>query len=179
MRISDWSSDVCSSDLPNVVAISAFTDHMIEPGRGRGIGVKGLVSRPDVSRKEQARRPGFQFYRGGTEYVSRVPKPEPEIGRKRDPAFKLDAPGLGIGGHRIRLGVDRRHRLLVRPVGAAVAPLGLAFLYASGVRQHVIKQVAGGGGAPYRAAIALGHKLGQQPAVIDMGVAEEDRKSVV
>src|SRR3546814_3012050 len=117
MRISDWSSDVCSSDLP-------------------------------------------------------------EIGRKRDPAFKLDAPGLGIGGHRIRLGVDRRHRLLVRPVGAAVAPLGLAFLYASGVRQHVIKQVAGGGGAPYRAAIALGHKLGQQPAVIDMGVAEaEDRKS--
>src|SRR3546814_9413061 len=62
----------------------------------------------------------------------------------------------------IRLGVDRRHRLLVRPVGAAVAPLGLAFLYASGVRQHVIKQVAGGGGAPYRAAIALGHKLGQQ-----------------
>src|SRR3546814_4817667 len=70
--------------------------------------------------------------------------------------------------------VDRRHRLLVRPVGAAVAPLGLAFLYASGVRQHVIKQVAGGGGAPYRAAIALGHKLGQQPAVIDMGVAEDD-----
>src|SRR3546814_14633182 len=39
---------------------------------------------------------------------------------------------------------------------------------------HVIKQVAGGGGAPYRAAIALGHKLGQQPAVIDMGVAEDD-----
>src|SRR3546814_21144064 len=68
--------------LPNAVAISAFTDHMIEPGRGRGIGVKGLVIRPDVSRKEQARRPGFQFYRGGTEYVSRVPKPEPEkIGR--------------------------------------------------------------------------------------------------
>src|SRR3546814_12570390 len=26
----------------------------------------------------------------------------------------------------------------------------------------------------YRAAIALGHKLGQQPAVIDMGVAEDD-----
>src|SRR3546814_19136467 len=72
------------------------------------------------------------------------------------------------------LGVDRRHRLIVRPVGAAVAPLGLAFLYASGVRQHVIKQVAGGGGAPYRAAIALGHKLGQQHAVIDMGVAEDD-----
>src|SRR3546814_11675208 len=39
---------------------------------------------------------------------------------------------------------------------------------------HVIKQVAGGGGAPYRAAIDLGHKLGQQPAVIDMGVAEDD-----
>src|SRR3546814_6865457 len=88
MRISDWSSDVCSSDLqgpallyrdllPNAVAISAFTDHMIEPGRGRGIWVKGLVIRPDVSRKEQARRPGCQFYRGGTEYVCRVPKPEP------------------------------------------------------------------------------------------------------
>src|SRR3546814_3834919 len=29
-------------------------------------------------------------------------------------------------------------------------------------------------GAPYRAAIALGHQLGQQPAVIDMGVAEDD-----
>src|SRR3546814_6602725 len=170
MRISDWSSDVCSSDLqgpallyrdllPNAVAISAFTDHMIEPGRGRGIGVKGLVIRPDVSRKEQARRPGFQFYRGGTEYVSRVPKPEPEIGRKRDPAFKHDAPGLGIGGHRIRIGVERRHRLLVRPVGAAVAPLGRAFLYGSGVGPHGINLVAWGGGARYQAAIALGHKL--------------------
>src|SRR3546814_12145740 len=53
--------------LPNAVAISAFTDHMIEPGRGRGIGVKGLVIRPAVSRTAQARRPGFHFYRGRSE----------------------------------------------------------------------------------------------------------------
>src|SRR3546814_12526293 len=74
---------------------------MIEPGRGRGTGVKGLVIRPDVSRKEQARRPGFQFYRGGTEYVSRVAKPEPEIGRQCAPAFHTDAPGRGRGTRKV------------------------------------------------------------------------------
>src|SRR3546814_9107666 len=51
MRISDWSSDVCSSDLPGLRA----KDHGSRPDRGRGRRVRGAAAPEPAG---AARRPG-------------------------------------------------------------------------------------------------------------------------
>src|SRR3546814_20041623 len=52
MRISDWSSDVCSSDLPGFERGDAQV-HLLEPGLVRGIELRTAVDELGVSRFQQ------------------------------------------------------------------------------------------------------------------------------
>src|SRR3546814_5716722 len=65
MRISDWSSDVCSSDLQFVVLTCGDPEHLLGDARGQGDGEFGLVQRercPAVAGLRQLRcRHGREF----------------------------------------------------------------------------------------------------------------------
>src|SRR3546814_14910712 len=49
MRISDWSSDVCSSDLKKVAALDAYREQLAEMERSFGAMLKQLPSRAEVA----------------------------------------------------------------------------------------------------------------------------------
>src|SRR3546814_2565527 len=65
MRISDWSSDVCSSDLDDVLTVSIhgapafaypyFTGFRTESGRGKGAGYNVNIPLPESITPEQYR----------------------------------------------------------------------------------------------------------------------------
>src|SRR3546814_10141932 len=52
MRISDWSSDVCSSDLPSI-----GIDHGADPGRGRPDDRQPFLDCPQPRLRQMLRRP--------------------------------------------------------------------------------------------------------------------------
>src|SRR3546814_10308307 len=54
MRISDWSSDVCSSDLPSF-AYPYFSGYRHEHGRGAGVGANLNLPLPETITPEQYR----------------------------------------------------------------------------------------------------------------------------
>src|SRR3546814_18484268 len=69
MRISDWSSDVCSSDLIDVERLNLGRDRLSRPGpRQRAIGVEQVRRDPGHRAKadddQQRRRPDDEFELG-------------------------------------------------------------------------------------------------------------------
>src|SRR3546814_12398115 len=92
MRISDWSADVCSSDLADRAAV----------GEKRGERVdRGLIARHAIGRHDDGRVADIEIH----------------IARRRDFAADLDAPGRGEvddldptegRGACVRVGVDTR-----------------------------------------------------------------------
>src|SRR3546814_3692545 len=98
MRISDWSSDVCSSDLR----------HLVQPGKGRGKGVQPLFQHQPPHEQHHgfvirnAQRPApLRIAAAGMEKLA-VDSPAPY----RD--VSRHALVVEHGGHAFRRGVDLR-----------------------------------------------------------------------
>src|SRR3546814_9268740 len=68
MRISDWSSDVCSSDLPTFVAIGADAAHdIVEVGQAAARGIGQATTGPGqqhaarMAMEQRHAQPGLEF----------------------------------------------------------------------------------------------------------------------
>src|SRR3546814_3711328 len=69
MRISDWSSDVCSSDLP------IAHRHRTEGVRGRAVGrIEGVEDALGLTRRTRAEQDGFQIVGARPEAVQPRPR---------------------------------------------------------------------------------------------------------
>src|SRR3546814_7721047 len=83
MRISDWSSDVCSSDLPGEAVDRIRSVVEAIGGKGgfhRGDGVRNLADDPAVDR--QARRGPFEAGRGRNAVGLAEARGIPQLGRE-------------------------------------------------------------------------------------------------
>src|SRR3546814_3308742 len=58
MRISDWSSDVCSSDLPNVLRVTSSTENWAELGRREFFYELRIFSHESTTSRSEERRVG-------------------------------------------------------------------------------------------------------------------------
>src|SRR3546814_4901118 len=69
MRISDWSSDVCSSDLPDAARATAHRRWNIRAARGRGRSPSGDADKaknPPPARRDRRCRPAARHSAGRT-----------------------------------------------------------------------------------------------------------------
>src|SRR3546814_20499887 len=97
MRISDWSSDVCSSDL---VADAAVDDHVVEAEIDGAIGgdaaadpgIASTVPQADTPQEQQDRRDGEDY---------RIPVVRLERDRKSVVEGKSVSDRVDLGGRRI------------------------------------------------------------------------------
>ena len=157
------------------VAISAFAEHVVEPGGAFGVGVERLVVWPQIARTQHPHAARFQFDRGRTQDMPRIPQPRPDAGSRFEPLLQLHRAGLPPGGDSVSLGIERVERVFARPVAAAVAPRGVGLLDAARVGQHVFQQVSGRLGAPDPPGEAFRHQPRQQAGMVDVGMGQDHR----
>src|SRR3546814_3443038 len=79
MRISDWSSDVCSSDLPACLGCRNVLDREAREGRGRGIGAVRAFGDEDHAAVFSARFQRRLDAENAAEFAMRA-----RLGRHRD-----------------------------------------------------------------------------------------------
>src|SRR3546814_4027701 len=101
MRISDWSSDVCSSDLPDEVAV----DHLHD---AREDGQFGRSDDPDVVEQFREIGPGGYVRRSATRESGKdLPSADLMVHRREDDADHRDLGLYRPEPHQSRFGEDR------------------------------------------------------------------------
>src|SRR3546814_1322011 len=78
MRISDWSSDVCSSDLPNICSASLVTRSAISEAKYLTIEISARADRPE-SNSEQT---WYMSWRAASISVAIVRSAERRVGKE-------------------------------------------------------------------------------------------------
>lgn len=165
--------------LALAVAVGAFDNEVVEPARRLRPVVEGLLLRADVAGEQQAQQrfaaPGagdLELDRSGAEDMAGVPEARPDPRRGREPLVERPSDDAAHRALGVGLAVDRLDRAPAAPPVALVEPGDLALLDVAAVGQHEAQQVARRLGRQDRAAEALAHQLGQQAAVVDVGVGQ-------
>ncbi len=168
-----------SDILAHPVAVGALANHVIEACRSIGIGMERLVFGAEIAREQHAATGHFQFHRSRAEDMARVPEPRAEAWSRLEPFAERLRSCLFVGGERVGLSIDRFDLWLIDAVGAAIAALRFGFLDAARIGQHVVEQFARCLGAMNDALVSGGNQLGQQAAMIDVGMSEDHGRQAV
>ena len=139
--------------------------------------MKDLLVRAEVAGEQQVQsaRAVFdvQLDRGGAKDVPGIPEARPHAGARLDPLLVAHALDLTQAVLGIPARIDRRDRVSPAAPVAPVQLLDLALLDVAAVREHEREQVRGRLGGMDRALEAMLGQLGQQTAVIDVGVGQQ------
>ena len=74
----------------------------------------------------------------------------------------------------ILFGIQGINTRFIGAIGAPIAACSFTLLNPRGIAEHIFKQVAGGGGTPDRPVEPLRNEPGQQSAVVDVRVGQEN-----
>ncbi len=116
----------------------------------------------------------FELDRCGAKNMPRVPQPGAKSGYRFEPLPEFDGPRPPPRRKTVRFRVKRLEGRLTGPITSAVVPHRVAFLDPPRVGEHEFEEIGSRGGAPDLAVEPFGDEPRQQPAVIDMGVGEND-----
>ena len=165
-------------DVVHAVGIGAFHHDVIGIFQIFGVVQKRLIGVADIAREDQGLGgtflSGADGDGGGTQEVPRVGEFDAESLKKLFLLPVLQRIKIAADVFRILHGVQRLDHKVAATLIFSIAPLGVALLDVSAVKQHDVAQLFGGGGAEYLAAKTLFVEERKPAAVVDVRVRQND-----